>query len=306
VIRMKKRIIAEIPVFNLYLPHLRSEFEALRKIGSYIISDKNIYRWTFPITAIKEVQIALNGSIVEYDKTFLEKFIIPHCDPLMQELEVGLNSKGKGEYVLTVIPEGYLVTWYERGKAVHATVARDYVELIWNEVICTVNKGEMPDNNLTARDLLEEKRAIRGSKVAEKIMKILERHHWDINTYFLDEKNGETVTKFVNQGKWNHERSGKFNWNYFLGHRKYHKNMYLYPLRVLKAMGLLEHTHNGVVIRLSDKDEFEVQARFTEKHLMEEEMERETRTINTHMEDRTAENIDTWDFDKRKKQGKLF
>jgi len=252
--------IAGIPFFTLDLPWLNSEYEALRRLGTSEMILTNLYRWTFPLNHLDAVSTALNGMIIQFDKGIIMKEIIPRCDPILQQMQVDMAAKGQGELVIALRPEGYMLTWWQRGVEKHKVVSRGLVEKIWFDVILQKMK-------------VGEKK--RSRKLAEWIIRALEKHHWDTNQLFYEKVENDEIQGYVCQGRWNHNRSGNFNYKYFNGDRANYFGLFYYPIKVLQAMGLIEHTRGGDVIRLGKDSEFEAQTKFYHKRLIIEERERE-------------------------------
>jgi len=262
-------VVATLPFFTIDLPHKRSEFEALRRLGDYEKLENNIYRWTFPLPNLRAVEVAL-GVLVVVDKTFLVDHILPLCEPLLKELELETEKKGKGKYVVFVEDSAYRIIWHQRGEPKQWVVSKSLIDFVWNNVLCDFGVGD----------------SVRSPILAKAIVRSLEKHHWDIDM-MPTSKEDKVVTKYLSQGRWNYVRSGKFNWKYFNGDRANYFRMYYYPIKCLQALGLVSFGGKGVT-KLCETSEFVSQVRVQEISLMKQE--REDRVVPD-----TAEDVKVWE-----------
>jgi hypothetical protein len=247
-----------IRTFTVDLPHLRSEYEVLEKLGTYTKVAEGVYRWTFVLDDIEKVQVALGGDIIEFEKDDIVRGIIPHCEPLMRALDVELHKKGKGTITVVVIEGGYQVTYYQGGAEKSFTVARSLVEKIWFEVMAKYEK-----------DAPQE-----AKKVAEDIVQALQKHHWQHDEpLFLDDKDNEEYPEVVK--RWEYAKTGNFNWKYFFGDRRNYHKLYYAPMKAMVGLGLASHSKDGKIVRLADVDEFDSQRKFKEIELCQKQVERE-------------------------------
>ena len=271
--KVPKDIEASISHFSLVLPYLGSEYEVISKLGYQKKLDEG-YLWTFPLEKLGEVQNALGGTIISFSKTQILTEVISHCDPLQKEIEVSMEKKGRGSLTTFVDDMVYVVRWYEHGTPKYHRVPRSLVEFIWTEVVSKLDYGP------------EGKRPTRW--IAERIVGALGKHHWDIDELLLAEEDTENkrLVGRVSQGKWNHERSGAFNWAYFQGSRtKGYFPLYYYPMKCLQGLGLVD----GWVTRICHRDEYDTQRKFAEKVFIEQEREEQK------LYPGTAEDPNTWD-----------
>lgn len=263
-------VVATLPFFTIDLPHKRSEFESLRRLGEYEKLENNIYRWTFPLPNLREVEVALGGIPIVVDKAFLVDHILPLCEPLMKELELETEKKGKGKYTVFVEDSVYRVVWFEKGNEKSWCVAKSLIDYIWHKVLSEFPVGE----------------SVRSPVVAEAIVRSLENHHWDIDMMPTSEED-KVVTKYLSQGRWNYARSGKFNWSYFNGDRANYFRLYYYPIKCLQALGLVSFGGKGVT-KLCETGEFQSQVRAQEIELMKMEQKEKTALD-------TVEDIKLWE-----------
>jgi len=262
-------VIATLPFFTVDLPHVRSEFEALRRLGDYEKLENNIYRWTFPLPNLRAVEVALGGVPVVVDKAFLVDHILPLCEPLMNELELETEKKGKGKFTVFVEDSAYRVVWFQRGKKNRWVVSKSLIDHIWYKVLCDFDVGV----NVKTRVL------------AERIVRSLEKHHWD--TLLLPTKEeDDKIEGLIKQNTWDYQRSGKFNFKYFNGDRTNYFHLYYYPIHCLQALGLINFG-NGVT-KLCETSEFVSQVRVHEIELMKQE--RDDRVVSN-----TAEDMKVWE-----------
>ena len=250
---------ATVVSFTLDLPHLRSEFEALSRLGEYSKLANNVYRWHFPLVKLEAVQIALGGKLVEFDKDEIVRDILPHCEPLMKELQIQLDRKGKGTIVVDVLEEGYVVKWWQRGEEKKYTVACALVEKAWYDVI-----SQYPMNE-----------AVETKKFAEDFINALELHHWTSDPLFMTEEQCKDYEALVKDRGWRYDKTGNFNWKYLFGDRAHLFHLIYAPIKVLVGLKMVVHRRDGHVIRILERDEFDKQKRFREVVLLQEQEERE-------------------------------
>jgi len=254
----KKIIEAVVSHFQIDLPFLRPEYEGLSRLGSHEKVTEGLYRWTFKTDKLGDVQNILGGKIIQYNKDNLLMDILPHCEPLMEELETSVHKKGKGTIAVAVEGEGYYVTWYQAGKPVTHLVAKSLVELIWNEVISKQPYGE----RIPTRD------------VCANIVKALELNHWNY-PMFVEDKQNNYMRECIKVGKWNHARSKDFNFAYFFGKRGDYFKLFYTPIKCLKGLDWIDHTKDGTIIRLKESDDFYKGVRFDEIVMIQKECEEE-------------------------------
>jgi len=252
------RLQARISHFQLSLPFLHRQYNMLEKLGTYKKKENNIYDWTFPYENWGAVQNALGGSVLEHDREHLMRDILPHCDPLIQEITVELHRTGKGSITIMVEGEGYLVKWFQSGEEKQFLVARSFVELVWNDVIRAYPVG-VP---------------IKSREVGEAIISALGNTHFNYPIMLHDDED-RYMQRCVKVGKWNHARSQKFDWSKFFGSRSdYHRYFYL-PIKCLVAFGWIEHQKDGHIVRWHKADSFDKNARLEEIIMIEKAMDAE-------------------------------
>lgn len=254
---------ARLTYFTLDLPFLRSEFEALHRLGDYDKVDENTYRWSFPLCHLKEVIVALNGSMVQFDKEHLLRDVIPFCDPLVHELEIEVEGRGKGKITVCVDELVYHVEWTTRGKKMHYAVAKALVEKYWFEAMADIPIGE----------------PIHKRQLMEKFVSALEKHHWDsVEEEPLFEPDEQEECKERIQKGWKHQRTGNFNYKYLQGDRANDIKLWYAPIKVMVGLGLVEHTFSGYVVKLVDTGEFHSQMQIGEIELYQKQEEEQERT----------------------------
>lgn len=245
--------------FTVDLPYLRSEYEALNRLGDYDKVNDNLYRWTFPLCHIKEVMVALNGSVIEFDKEHLLKDVIPYCDPLVKELKIEVEGRGKGKITVCVDELVYHVSWTTRGAKMHYMVAKALIEKYWFDAMADIPVGK----KMHKRDLME------------RMVKALEKHHWDMTEpIFSEEAEQEEYKDLIERG-WKHVKTGNFNYKYLQGDRANDIKLWYAPIKVMVGLGLVEHTFGGYVIKLVKTEDFESQQKFGEIELYEQQVEEE-------------------------------
>ena len=245
---------AEVSHFSVVLPHLRSEYDRLKELGIYEPTGKaNRFRWTFPLKYLKEVQIALGGRVVQFDKEHLYRRVIKHCDPLLRDLELQTEKQGKCTITITTHDLGYRVSWLQSGKLKSFVVSKEMVELQWSEVYCKFRLGE----------------EVASAVVWEKIVRALECYHWDY-PLMEGQKENEELKGIIRRGRWRYKTSGRFNSKHFFGDRiAGYTRIFYNPVKVLVALGLVQHGGSGVT-RIAEKGELNNQARITEIMMIEE------------------------------------
>lgn len=262
-------MVATLPFFTIDLPHKRSEFEALRRLGEYEKLENNIYRWTFPLPNLREVEVALGGVPVVVDKGFLVDHILPLCEPLMKELELETEAKGKGKFTVFVEDSAYRIVWFQRGKEKSWVVSKSIIDHIWYKVLSEFVVGEN----------------VKTPVLEEKIVRSLEKHHWDdILLPSLEED--KKVQDYITQGRWNYQKSGEFNYKYFNGDRTNYFHLYYYPMKCLQALELIKF--GSGVTKLCKTSEFVSQVRVQEIELMKQEQKEKT-VLDT------AEDMKVWE-----------
>lgn len=247
--------------FTLDLPFDHIRYEQLRRLGEYRKLENNVYRWTFLLKDFDEVQKLL-GEIVEFNKELLLRDVLVHCEPLIRELEANMGTyKKTTTYQLSRSEEGYRVSWYRgSGEEVSILVSRHLIEHIYTNVIAKMKVGE----------------PMASPKVAEKIVKSLLYDNWrrrerlDMKQWYnclheMFEGGTDNLEAKLAGKEFFHETSGDFNWKHFFGSRREYSKLFYSPMKCLVAMGIIEHTKAGYVIR--QEGEFRLQETFQELEL---------------------------------------
>jgi hypothetical protein len=249
---------ATLTKFTIDLPFLRSEFESLNRLGEYAKVEENVYRWSFPLCHMKEVIVALNGSVIEFDKEHLLQDVIPYCDPLVKELEIEVEGRGKGKITVCVDELVYHVEWTTRGTKMHYAVAKALIERYWFDAMADLPVGK----------------PIHKRELMERMVMALEKHHWDKTEPIFEEAEQGKFKELIARG-WKHVRTGNFNYKYLQGDRANDIKLWYAPVKVMVGLGLVEHTFGGYVIKLVETKEFDSQKKFGEMKLYQQQVEEE-------------------------------
>jgi len=271
---------------DLEYDHIRGK--ELMRFGSYQKLHDSVYRWRFLLKDIQEIQKILD-EVLEFDKEDILRDVLPHCDPLIKELEADVGTyKKTSTYQIAVVEEGYRVSWHKgSGEEESHGVTRVLIEHIWENVL---------------KDM-EPLKPEQTPKVAEKIVRSLSFNNWDrhrkpnargwhnfISDLFAEKKDAMNMESKLVGKEWFYETSGDFNWKHFFGSRKEYFKLFYVPMKAFVALGLVEHTKGGYVIR--QEGEFKLQKEFKELDMVLYDKEAENKA-------KEHEGIDEWDWEER-------
>ena len=203
---------ATISHFTVRVPYIVTTFEELNRLGTYEIESPNQYAWTFPMANYERVKALLNADIEISPAPLL--LAIRNCPSLKDTVKADINEKGKGHCIITFSsPEIIEVQYVESGEIVEREVPRAVVKRFYDIAIAPMEKN----------------RPYQSREVAETV----------IRDYPLDRFKRESGSPDANKFYGTRNNTGYFGYFYL-------------PLKVLQALGIVQHTRSKKVIRIGE------------------------------------------------------
>jgi hypothetical protein len=206
--------------FIIRTEYLKARFDTLKRIGTFFphLQLPGIYEWTFPMSAIEDVEKIL-AEPIEFDSIFLERIL--QRTPLPRE-EVDMPGfKGKSGFIVdeSQLPKCYVVIEWRKVEKKDGIEVEQLKHMVTSENVKVMRAAIEGIDDAQYDDA-----KIPGAVIANKVIEAI------------------GITAF-------HE-NGVFDWGKFFGNRTEYFNYYYYPLKVLAYKKEIIHHKNGMISKI--------------------------------------------------------